>query len=246
MLRVKIKKQLDKFLLDLNFETDDEILGLIGASGSGKSMTLKCIAGIEKPDEGIIVVNDTALFDSENNINLKPQERRIGYLFQSYALFPQMTVRKNILVSVNKTYDKVKKRKKVDEIIDLLGLNGLEEKFPSEISGGQQQRVAFARIIVNEPEFLLLDEPFSALDAFLRWNIAKELKGMIKSLGKKAIFVTHNINEVYYLCNNAIALSEGKEIEKNSVKELIDNPKTEIVKKMVEYSDFSRSEIDKL
>ena len=157
-----------------------------------------------------------------------------------------MTVRKNILVSVNKTYDKVKKRKKVDEIIDLLGLNGLEDKFPSEISGGQQQRVAFARIIVNEPEFLLLDEPFSALDAFLRWNKAKELKGMIKSLGKKAIFVTHSINEVYYLCNNAIALSEGKEIEKNSVKELIDNPKTEIVKKMVEYSDFSRSEIDKL
>lgn len=246
MLRVKIKKQLDKFLLDLNFETDDEILGLIGASGSGKSMTLKCIAGIEKPDEGIIVLNDRALFDSENNINLKPQERRIGYLFQSYALFPQMTVRKNILVSVNKTYDKVKKRKKVDEIMDLLGLNGLEDKFPSEISGGQQQRVAFARIIVNEPEFLLFDEPFSALDAFLRWNIAKELKGMIKSLGKKAIFVTHNINEVYYLCNNAIALSEGKEIEKNSVKELIDNPKTEIVKKMVEYSDFSRSEIDKL
>ncbi len=246
MLRVKIKKQLDKFLLDLNFETDDEILGLIGASGSGKSMTLKCIAGIEKPDEGIIVLNDRTLFDSENNINLKPQERRIGYLFQSYALFPQMTVRKNILVSVNKTYDKVEKRKKVDEIIDLLGLNGLEDKFPGEISGGQQQRVAFARIIVNEPEFLLLDEPFSALDAFLRWNIAKELKGMIKSLGKKAIFVTHNINEVYYLCNNAIALSEGKEIEKNSVKELIDNPKTEIVKKMVEYSDFSRSEIDKL
>lgn len=246
MLRVKIKKQLDNFLLDLNFETDDEILGLIGASGSGKSMTLKCIAGIEKPDEGIIVLNDRTLFDSENNINLKPQERRIGYLFQSYALFPQMTVRKNILVSVNKTYDKVEKRKKVDEIIDLLGLNGLEDKFPSEISGGQQQRVAFARIIVNEPEFLLLDEPFSALDAFLRWNIAKELKGVIKSLGKKAIFVTHNINEVYYLCNNAIALSEGKEIEKNSVKELIDNPKTEIVKKMVEYSDFSRSEIDKL
>ncbi|MBQ7743751.1 MAG: ATP-binding cassette domain-containing protein [Lachnospiraceae bacterium] len=231
MLRVKIKKQLDKFLLDLNFETDDEILGLIGASGSGKSMTLKCIAGIEKPDEGIIVLNDRTLFDSENNINLKPQERRIGYLFQNYALFPQMTVRKNILVSVNKTYDKVEKRKKVDEIIDLLGLNGLEDKFPSEISGGQQQRVAFARIIVNEPEFLLLDEPFSALDAFLKWNIAKELKGMIKSLGKKAIFVTHNINEVYYLCNNAIALSEGKEIEKNSVKELIDNPKTEIVKK---------------
>lgn len=245
MLKVKIKKQLDNLVLDIDFETNDEILGLIGASGSGKSMTLKCIAGIEKPDEGIIKLNDRVLFDSERKINLRPQDRKIGYLFQNYALFPQMTVRKNIQVSVNKKYNDADKDSKINEIINLLNLKGLEKRYPNELSGGQQQRVAFARIIVNEPDFLLLDEPFSALDAFLRWNIAKELKDIIKKLNKKAIFVTHNVNEVYYLCKNAIVLDKGKEIERNSVKDLIDNPKTEMVKNIVRYSDFSREEIDK-
>ena len=246
MLKVKIKKQLDKVLLDIDFETDEEILGLIGASGSGKSMTLKCIAGIEKPDEGIIKLGDRVLFDSEKNINLRPQDRKIGYLFQNYALFPQMTVRKNVLVSVNKKYGKEEKIKKVDEILELLNLKDFENKLPSDISGGQQQRAAFARIIVNEPDFLLLDEPFSALDAFLKWNLAKELKNIVSKLGKKAIFVTHNINEVYYLCKKAIVLNEGKEIEQNTVSELIEHPKSDIVKNIVRYSDFSRNEIDKL
>ena len=245
MLKVKIKKQLDNVVLDIDFETNDEILGLIGASGSGKSMTLKCIAGIEKPDEGIIKLNDRVLFDSERKINIRPQDRKIGYLFQNYALFPQMTVRKNIQVSVNKKYNDADKDSKINEIINLLNLKGLEKRYPNELSGGQQQRVAFARIIVNEPDFLLLDEPFSALDAFLRWNIAKELKDIIKKLNKNAIFVTHNVNEVYYLCKNAIVLDKGKEIERNTVKDLIDNPKTEMVKNIVRYSDFSREEIDK-
>ena len=180
MLKVKIKKQLDNICLDINFETNDDILGMIGASGSGKSMTLKCIAGIETPDEGYIALNDRVLFDSEKDINLKPQERKIGYLFQNFALFPQMTVKKNIEVSVNKKYSKDDKQDKIRDIINLLNLTGLEKRYPYELSGGQQQRVAFARIIVNEPDFLLLDEPFSNLDAYLRWNIAKELKSIIK------------------------------------------------------------------
>lgn len=245
MLKVRIKKQLENIVLDVDFETDDEILGLIGASGSGKSMTLKCIAGIEKPDSGQIILNDRILFDSEKKINLRPQERKIGYLFQNYALFPQMTVKKNIQVSVNKVYQKSDKEKKVNDIMETLNIKEIANKYPSEISGGQQQRVALARIIVNEPDFLLLDEPFSALDAFLRWNLASELKNAIKRLGKKAIFVTHNINEVYYLCKNAIVLFEGKEIEKNSVKSLIENPNSEIVKNMVKYSNFTRDDIDK-
>ena len=245
MLKVRIKKQLENIVLDVDFETDDEILGLIGASGSGKSMTLKCIAGIEKPDSGQIILNDRILFDSEKKINLRPQERKIGYLFQNYALFPQMTVKKNIQVSVNKVYQKSDKEKKVNDIMETLNIKEIANKYPSEISGGQQQRVALARIIVNEPDFLLLDEPFSALDAFLRWNLASELKNAIKRLGKKAIFVTHSINEVYYLCKNAIVLFEGKEIEKNSVKSLIENPNSEIVKNMVKYSNFTRDDIDK-
>lgn len=246
MLKVRIKKQLENIVLDVDFETDDEILGLIGASGSGKSMTLKCIAGIEKPDSGQIILNDRILFDSEKKINLRPQERKIGYLFQNYALFPQMTVKKNIQVSVNKKYDKDEKEKKIEEILELLKIKAIENKIPCEISGGQQQRVAFARIIVNEPDFLLLDEPFSALDAFLRWNIAKELKNIVQKINKKSIFVTHNINEVYYLCKNAIVLDGGREIERNSVNELIEHPQTEIVKNIVKYSDFSREDIDKI
>lgn len=246
MLKVKIKKQLDNVILDIDFETNDEILGLIGASGSGKSMTLKCIAGIEKPDEGIITLDDKVLFDSSRKINLRPQDRKVGYLFQNFALFLQMTVKKNILVSVSKKYEKNEREKKANDIIELLNLKGFENRYPKEISGGQQQRVAFARVIVNEPEFLLLDEPFSSLDAFLRWNIAKELKSVIKKLCKKAIFVTHNINEVYYLCENAIVLADGKEIEKGRVKDIIENPQNEMVKKLVKFSDFSRDEIDKL
>lgn len=246
MLKVKIKKQLENIVLDIDFETNDAVLGLIGASGSGKSMTLKCIAGIERPDSGFISLDDRVLYDSEKKINLRPQDRKIGYLFQNYALFPQMTVKKNIYVSVNKKYDKNEKDKKINEIIELLNLKGLENKLPSEISGGQQQRVALARIIVNEPDFLLLDEPFSSLDAFLKWNLAKELKSIVYKWGKKAIFVTHNINEIYYLCKNAIVLDKGREIEKNSVNDLIENPKTNIVKNIVKYSDLSRKDIDNM
>lgn len=246
MLKVKIKKQLENILLDVDFETNDAVLGLIGASGSGKSMTLKCIAGIERPDSGFISLDDRVLYDSEKKINLRPQDRKIGYLFQNFALFPQMTVKKNIYVSVNKKYDKSEKDKKINEIIELLNLKGLENKLPSEISGGQQQRVAIARIIVNEPDFLLLDEPFSSLDAFLKWNLAKELKSIVYKWGKKAIFVTHNINEVYYLCKNAIVLDKGREIEKNSVNDLIENPKTNIVENIVKYSDLSRKDIDNM
>lgn len=246
MLKVKIKKQLENILLDVDFETNDAVLGLIGASGSGKSMTLKCIAGIERPDSGFISLDDRVLYDSEKKINFRPQDRKIGYLFQNYALFPQMSVRKNVLVSVNNKYNKEEKNKKVDEILDLLNLKDFENKLPSDISGGQQQRVAFARIIVNEPDFLLLDEPFSALDAFLKWNLAKELKSIVDKWGKKAIFVTHNINEVYYLCKNAIVLDKGREIEKNSVNELIENPKNNIVKNIVKYSDLSRKDIDNM
>ena len=246
MLKVKLKKKLDNICLDVNFETNDDILGLIGASGSGKSMTLKCIAGIENPDEGYIILNDRVLFDSSKGINLRTQERRIGYLFQYFALFPQMSVKKNIEVSVNKKYNKEQKIKMIDDIINLLELNGLEKRYPHELSGGQQQRVAFARIIVNEPDFLLLDEPFSSLDAYLRWNIAIELKNIIKTLNKKSIFVTHNINEVYYLCKNAIVLLDGKMIESGSVKDIIDHPKNELVKNLVKFSDFSREDIDNL
>ena len=225
MLKVKIKKELYKFILDIDFETDEEIIGLIGPSGSGKSMMLKCISGIEKPDSGIIEYDNRVLFDSAKKINLRPQVRKIGYLFQDYALFPQMTVEKNILVSVNKKYSRDDKINKTNDIIKVLNLDGLQKKYPRELSGGEKQRVAFARLIVNEPDFLLLDEPFSSLDSFLKWNIAKELKNIIKRINKKAIFVSHDINEINYLCEKTIVLADGKIIDSGKVKDIIENSK---------------------
>ena len=191
MLTVDIKKKLDNFILDVQFETDREILALLGASGCGKSMTLKCIAGIAKPDEGRIVLNGRVLFDSDKGINLSPQKRRVGYLFQQYALFPNMTVEKNIAAGC---MEKNRERKKalVSEKIEKMHLSGLEHKYPSQLSGGQQQRVALARILINDPELLLLDEPFSALDSFLKWQLEMELSDDLKEFGRGALFVSHS------------------------------------------------------
>ena len=168
-LDVRIKKVLRDFVLDVNFSTRDEIFALLGASGCGKSMTLKCIAGIETPDSGRIVLNGRVLFDSDAKINLPPQLRRTGYLFQNYALFPNMTVAENILFAAVGT--EAERLKKLQENLARFELTGLEKSYPHELSGGQQQRVAFARILTSHAEILLLDEPFSALDGFLKWRL---------------------------------------------------------------------------
>src|SRR5665647_158256 len=142
-LLVNIKKKFKGFTLDVHFETGEGYLGILGASGSGKSMTLKCIAGIETPDEGRIILNGRVLYDSENKINLKPQSRNIGYLFQNYALFPNMTVEDNIGAGIK--LPRNEKKQKINELIKTIHLQGLEHKYPSMLSGGQQQRVALAR-----------------------------------------------------------------------------------------------------
>ena len=164
-LFVDIRKKLKGFSLNVSFETNGDYLGVLGSSGSGKSMTLKCIAGIETPDEGLIILNGKVLFDSKKKINLKPQERNIGYLFQNYALFPNMTVEKNIGIGLKGS--KYEKNRKINEIIEAFHLQGLEKKYPRQLSGGQQQRVALARCIIYKPDVLMLDEPFSALDTYL-------------------------------------------------------------------------------
>lgn len=236
MLKVKIKKQLDKLLLDVDFEVKDGILGLIGASGSGKSMTLKCIAGIEKPDEGVIILNDRILFDSKKNINLKPQDRRIGYLFQNYALFPDMNVWDNVFISVNNKYTlKSEREKKVRGVLSILKLDKLDKRYPSKLSGGEKQRVALARIIVNEPNFLLLDEPFSALDSYLKHKLINDLKNIIANFDKGVIFVTHDIREIKSLCKDLIILSNGNIVESGLVNDVIAAPTSDIGKELVEY-----------
>ncbi|MBQ8975405.1 MAG: ATP-binding cassette domain-containing protein [Oscillospiraceae bacterium] len=229
MLEVKIKKHLGAFDLDVEFATENEIMALLGASGCGKSMTLKCIAGIEKPDEGLITLNGRVLFDSQKRIDLPPQKRRIGYLFQQYALFPNMTVYENIACGVRVRDKKLSKAQKADiinGIIKKMQLEGIESKYPSAISGGQQQRVALARILVNDPEVILLDEPFSALDEYLRWQVELEIADTLKQFGRPAIFVSHSRDEVYRLCKSVCVLADGRSSAKASVGELFSTPDT--------------------
>ena len=179
-LEVKIRKKLRGFDLAVGFSVRDEVLALLGASGCGKSMTLKCIAGIEKPDEGRILLNGRTLFDSEKGVNLAPQERRVGYLFQDYALFPNMTVAENITFSL------------LERELARFSLAGLENSYPKELSGGQKQRTAFARILASNAELLLLDEPFSALDSYLKWQLELELLHLFDSYGRAAVLVSHD------------------------------------------------------
>ena len=216
-LYVDIEKRLGTFDLKMKFEMGDEVLALLGASGSGKSMTLKCIAGIERPDKGRIVLDDHVLFDSERHINLKPQKRSVGYLFQQYALFPNMSVYQNIACGIKGAVKrgsandsgKAGKDRMVRDIIDMMHLNGLEEKKPRQISGGEQQRVALARILVNSPDALLLDEPFSALDASLRKDLVRETYKLMKDYGKSVIFVTHDQKEAFRLSESVALIDQG-------------------------------------
>lgn len=208
MLEVQIYKKLAEFDLDVSFQVDDNILGLMGASGSGKSMTLKCIAGIETPDQGRIVLNGRVLFDSEKKINVPIQKRNVGYMFQSYALFPNMNVYENISVGL-----RARKVKDVDivvqKVMQQFRIFELASRYPKQLSGGQRQRVALARLIAYEPDVLLLDEPFSALDEDLKKDLLQELKSELQ-ISKPVIFVSHDKEEVNYLCDLKYKIKQGE------------------------------------
>lgn len=222
-LKVDIKKKFKGFYLDVSFETDKEYLGLLGASGSGKSMTLKCIAGVETPDEGSIVLNGRVLFDSEKRINLKPQERNTGFLFQNYALFPNMTVEENIGAGLK--LNKKEKKSIIDEMIKTFHLQGLEKKYPGQISGGQQQRAALARCIAYNPDVILLDEPFSALDTHLKAQVQAEIFELLKLYDGEVLMVTHSMEEVYKFCRKLVIIDEGKSVLFGDTKEIFTEPR---------------------
>ena len=224
-LEVDIRKKLHGFELDVSFTTEGASrLGVLGHSGSGKSMTLKSIAGIVTPDEGRIVLNGRVLFDSEKKINLPPQKRKVGYLFQSYALFPHMRIIDNIASGLQLSKSGARANVRIKQIVEMLHLNGLEERYPGQLSGGQQQRVALARILAFQPEIILLDEPFSALDEPLRVELQRQLSETLHDWQKEIILVTHSVKEVRKLSDHLIELEAGHIIAQGKTEELLPRP----------------------
>ena len=241
LLKVDIQKKLKEFDLDVSFELKKGRLGILGPSGCGKSMTLKSIAGIVNPDKGLISLNtgeETVYFDSDNKINLKPQKRNVGYLFQNYALFPNMTVEENVAAGLSKNDDKGI----VEEMIRRFHLEGLEKRYPNQLSGGQQQRVALARILAYNPDVILFDEPFSAMDTFLKEQLRLELVNLLKDFDGFSIMVTHDRDEAFQFCDELIVLNEGKIIAKGNTHEIFENPKKVEVARLTGCKNISKIE----
>jgi len=239
-LLVDIEKQLANFTLNIAFTVQQETLGLLGGSGSGKSMTLRCIAGVETPTQGRIVLNGQTLFDSEKRINIPSHQRKVSLVFQNYALFPHMTVSQNIAFGLQQL-PKDMRSQRVNQQLALLQLQGLGDRYPHQLSGGQQQRVALARALATEPEALLLDEPFSALDTYLRSQVERQLVETLLTYTGVTLFVTHNLEEVYRVCEKLMVMSGGKAIAWDSKHHIFDHPRTLRVAQLTGCKNFSRA-----
>lgn len=218
VLDVDIYKKYDHFTLNVQFGINRGCLGILGPSGCGKSMTLKSLAGIFHPDKGKIIFNGHIFFDSQQKINVRPQERRVGYLFQDYALFPNMTVEENIACGVHSNQDIVQ------DMIERFQLQGLAKRYPSQLSGGQKQRVALARIFAYRPQILLLDEPFSALDSFLKEKLRLELSKILENYDGVSIMVSHDRDEIYQLCDYILLMADGHIIQYGKTRDVFKSP----------------------
>ena len=237
-ISVEIHRKLNRFMLDVSFRSTSRRIGILGASGCGKSMTLKCIAGIETPDAGRIAVEDRVLFDSDSRTDLKPQKRNAGYLFQNYALFPTMTAEKNIGAGLKG--NRIAKEKRVKEMVRKFRLEGLEKQLPGQLSGGQQQRVALARIMAYEPDVILLDEPFSALDMFLKDQLQREMVNMLEDYEGTVIMVSHDRDEIYRFSEELLIMDQGKIVAAGPTKEVFRNPENKTAARLTGCKNFSR------
>jgi molybdate transport system permease protein len=239
-LEVAIEKNVGGFRLAVEFSADRAPLGLLGPSGSGKTMTLRAIAGLETPDRGRIVSNGRVLFDSEQGIDVPPRDRRLGLLFQHYALFPHLTVAENIAFGLRRLPDEERNRR-VAQQLAAAHLDGLAERYPATLSGGEQQRVALARALATEPAALLLDEPFSALDTHLRSALERQLRETLASYGGSTLFVSHNLEEAYRVCEKLVVLANGKVAAHGPKEEIFRHPPTLEVARVTGCKNFSRA-----
>ncbi len=224
-LEVTIAKRFEGFTLHAEFTAGNTAAAILGASGCGKSMTLRCIAGVVKPDSGRIVLDGRVLFDSEKGIDLPPQQRNVGLLFQNYALFPNMTVEQNILCALKKEKDPAARKAACGSALRAMRLEELAHRLPSELSGGQQQRAALARILAGRPRILMLDEPFSALDSYLREEVEGEVGSLLSNFDGTALLVTHDRDEAYRLCREMIVMDSGEVLRAGTTKEVFADPR---------------------
>lgn len=224
-LQVKLVKKVKTGTIRLEFSLENEVLGILGRSGCGKSVTLKCIAGILPPESGRIRLDDQTLYDSEKKINRKARERRIGYLFQNYALFPNLTVLENICFSLKKK-DRAGQAY-ARELLERFYLTEVADSYPAVLSGGQQQRTAMARMLAAKPRVLLLDEPFSALDSFLRREMEREVQEVLNNFGGVSILVSHNKEEIRRLTRRCMVMEQGKIAEIGKTEEVFAHPCSE-------------------
>jgi molybdate transport system ATP-binding protein len=231
LLEVSIKKSLPGFNLEVNFTISQEILAILGPSGSGKTMTLQCIAGLIKPDKGYIKLNDKVLLDTSKGISLKPRVRGVGFVFQNYALFPHLNAEDNIAYGIN-SLPKEQIKIRVSELMAKMHITGLGKRYPKQLSAGQQQRVALARAIAPEPELLLLDEPFSALDSQVKERLELELMNLQNFYKGNILFVTHDLAEGYKMASKIAVYESGRVVQCDYKNRVIESPANRTVARL--------------
>jgi molybdate transport system ATP-binding protein len=244
-LYINISKKLtnrnsNEFVLNAEFKCANEMIVLFGPSGAGKTLTLECIAGLEVPDKGCININGITYFDSEKSINISPQKRNTGYLFQNFALFPHLTVEENIIFGLRSGNNT---KEKMQEMLDVFEIHGLEKRYPSQLSGGQRQRVALARALITRPRILLLDEPFSSIDYIVRMRLRRDLKKIREIIKIPIILITHNPVEAYTMADTIIVYKHGGIEQTGPPKEIFSKPINENVAKLVGMNNIFKGKI---
>ncbi len=223
MLSVDFERRIGDFHLRPRFNAQDELVVLLGPSGSGKTLTLRAIAGLLAPDSGRIELPQGVVYDSAEGLHLPPQTRNVGYVVQDLALFPHLSVAENIGFALQ-DWPREQRRERVAELVELLGLHGLEERLPQATSGGQQQRVALGRALAARPRMLLLDEPFTALDASIREILRREVAQLQRRLGLATLFVTHDLQEAYAMADQIAIYDEGAVLQFGPRAEVFNRP----------------------
>jgi molybdate transport system ATP-binding protein len=244
MMQVVLRKAYPGFTLDVAWDAGNEVVALFGPSGAGKSLTLQCLAGLVRPDAGRIVVDGRVFDDSVGGVHLAPQARRLGYVFQGYALFPHLTVAENVGFGLRDRPARERARRTA-AVLERLELTALADRRPRDLSGGQQQRVALGRALAPDPEVLLLDEPLSALDAPLRRQLREELGAFLREWGRTVVLVTHDLAEAYELGDRLVLYEGGRLVQVGPKAELLARPANETVARLLGMRNVVRGTVVK-